>query len=54
MANAARFRGADRGQARWDLIDLEGFLPSDHRARIVVSFVESLDLGELCAKGHGD
>jgi len=24
-------------------------LPSDHRAQIVVSFVESLDLGELCA-----
>ena len=49
MANAARFIGADRLQTRWDLIDLEGFLPSDHRAQIVVSFVESLDLGELCA-----
>ena len=47
MANEARFIGADRAQARWDFIDLEGFLPSDHRARIVVCFVESLDLAEM-------
>jgi len=49
MANEARFIGADRLQTRWDFIDLEGFLPSDHRARIVVSFVEGLELGELYA-----
>ena len=49
MANEARFIGADRAQARWDFIDLEGFLPSDHRARIVVGFVESLDLAALYA-----
>ena len=49
MANEARFIRADRAQARWDMIDLEGLLPSDHRARTVVSFVASLDLSELYA-----
>ena len=49
MGNEARFIRADRAQARWDIIDLEGFLPSDHRARIVVSFVEGLDVSELYA-----
>src|ERR1700732_1182981 len=47
MANDARFIRADRLQTRWDFIDLEGLLPSDHRARIVMSFVESLDLSPL-------
>src|SRR5260370_41191324 len=47
MANEARFIGADRAQTRWDFIDLEAFLPSDHRARVVISFVESLDLSAL-------
>jgi hypothetical protein len=47
MAGDARFIAADRVQTRWDFIDLEGLLPSDHRARIVVSFVESLDLSGL-------
>jgi transposase len=37
----------DRRQLRWDMVDLEGLLPADHRARIVWSFVESLDLSEL-------
>ena len=32
------------------MIDLEGFLPSAHRARIVWSFVESLDLAQLYAQ----
>src|SRR5216683_3783234 len=45
----ARVIRADRSQLRWDVIDLEGLLPSDHRARIVWSFVESLDLSELYA-----
>jgi hypothetical protein len=31
----ARVIRADRRQLRWDMIDLEGFLPSAHRARIV-------------------
>src|SRR5713226_8963664 len=39
----------DRSQMRWDYIDVEGLLPSDHRARVVWSFVESLDLTELYA-----
>ena len=47
MSNEARFLRADRLQTRWDFIDLEALLPSDHRARIVWSFVESLDLSPL-------
>jgi transposase len=47
MANDARFIRAERFQTRWDFIDLEALLPSDHRARIVWSFVESLDLSAL-------
>lgn len=49
MTKEARFIRADRQQTRFDLIDLEGLLPSDHRARIVVSFVEHLDLSALYA-----
>ena len=47
MANDARFIRADRVQARFDFIDLEALLASDHRARIVMSFVEGLDLSAL-------
>ncbi len=47
MTSEARFIRADRFQTRWDFIDLEELLPSDHRARIVLSFVESLDLSSL-------
>ena len=47
MANEARYLRADRSQTRWDFIDVEALLPSDHRARIVWSFVESLDLSPL-------
>src|SRR5208282_1012484 len=47
MASEARFIRADRFQTRWDFIDLEALLPSNHRARIVLSFVESLDLSSL-------
>src|ERR1700726_1574853 len=47
MTNEARFLRAERFQTRWDFIDLEALLPSDHRARIVWSFVESLDLSPL-------
>jgi transposase len=43
----ARVVRPDRQQLRWDMVDLEGLLPADHRARIVWSFVESLDLSEL-------
>jgi transposase len=47
MTSEVRFIRADRVQTRWDFIDLEALLPSDHRARIVMSFVESLDLSPL-------
>jgi transposase len=47
MTSEARFIRADRAQARWDVVDLEGLLPSDHRARLVLSFVESLNLSPL-------
>jgi transposase len=47
MPKDARFIRADRFQTRWDFIDLEALLPSDHRARIVWSFVEGLDISPL-------
>jgi transposase len=47
MANEPRFIEADRFQTRWDFIDLEALLAADHRARVVWSFVESLDLSPL-------
>ena len=47
MTSEPRFLQADRLQTRWDFIDLEALLPSDHRTRIVWSFVESLDLSAL-------
>jgi transposase len=47
MTNEARFIRADRFQTRWDFVDLEGLLPSDHRARVVWEFVETLDLSLL-------
>src|ERR1700676_2430207 len=47
MANEARFIRADRVQTHWDFIDLEALLPADHRVRVVMSFVESLDLQAL-------
>jgi transposase len=43
----ARVIRPDRAQTRWDFIDLEAMLPADHRARVVWSFVESLELTEL-------
>lgn len=47
MSDEARFIRADRVQTHWDFIDLEALLPIDHRARIVMSFVEGLDLRPL-------
>ena len=46
----ARFLSPDRSQLSWDLVDLDAWLPEDHRARIVWAFVDSLDLGALYAK----
>ena len=46
--SAARVMRPDRRQLRWDMVDREGLLGlADHRARVVWSFVESLDLSEL-------
>lgn len=49
MANEARFIRADRSQTRWDFVDLEALIPGDHLARVVMNFVESLDLSALYA-----
>ena len=43
----ARVVGPDRSQLRWDLIDIEGLLAGDHRARMVGAFVEGLNLEPL-------
>ena len=45
----ARVIKPDRLQARWDMFDLEALLPTDHRARLVWGFVESLNLEEFYA-----
>ena len=47
---AARVVRPDRRQLRWDMVDLEGLLPADHCARLVWSFVESLNLSPLYAE----
>lgn len=49
MTGGARYQVADRGQLRWDMVDLESQLASDHRARVVWAFVEGLDLSALYA-----
>lgn len=49
MASEARFIRADRSQTRWDFVDLDALIASDHRARVVMGFVESLNLSPLYA-----
>ena len=49
MANKARYLEADRAQLRWDSVDLDSQLASEHRARVVWAFVEQLDLSDLYA-----
>lgn len=44
MSGEVRYVAADRSQPSWDLVDLEAWLPADHRARLVWSFCETLDL----------
>jgi transposase len=46
----ARVVVANRAQLSWDLINPDGWLASDHRARLVVGFVETLDLTMLYDK----
>src|SRR3982074_2318501 len=47
---AARVVVANRAQLSWDLINPDGWLAPDHRARLVVGFVETLDLTVLYDK----
>src|SRR5260370_7534900 len=47
---AARVVVANRAQLSWDLINPDGWLAPDHRARLVVGFVETLDLAVLYDK----
>ena len=49
MTAKARYLEVDRAQLRWDVVDLESLLVSDHRARIVWAFVEGLELSAFCA-----
>lgn len=44
MKGSARVLRPDRAQLGWDMVDLDGLLPADHRARLVWRFVEGLDL----------
>ena len=46
----ARIVRPDRSQLRWDMIDLESLVASDHRVRGVWAFVERLDLSSLYEK----
>jgi transposase len=46
----ARVVVANRAQLSWDLINPDGWLSPDHRARLVVGFVETLDLTVLYDK----
>lgn len=45
----ARVVRPNRSQLRWDMVDLESLLPSDHRARMVWAFVEQMNLDALYA-----
>jgi len=49
-SGGARVDRPDRTQLHWDMVDLEGLLPKDHRARVVWAFVARLDLTPLYAK----
>eukprot|EP01035_Chromulina_nebulosa_P013000 gene13000-biopygen11012 len=49
MSDDARYVEADRSQLSWELVDLEALLPSDHRARLIWSFAQGLDLGPFYA-----
>jgi len=46
----ARVKRPERAQIEWRPMALDQFLPSDHRARVVWAYVDSLDLGPLYAK----
>ena len=46
----ARVQRAVRDQLEMREVDLESLIPGDHRARMVWSFVEGLELGPLYAE----
>ena len=46
----ARVVRPNRAQLTWDLVDPEAWLPADHVARLVWSFVATLDLAALYDK----
>ena len=50
MSGEARYLEADRSQLRWDVVDLESLLASDHRARVVWAYVCALDLSGFYAR----
>lgn len=44
---AVRYLRPERNQPGWELVDLDGLLAADHRARIVWAYVEGLELNAL-------
>lgn len=50
LSGVARYQRADRQQIRLEMVDLNNLLADDHRARVVWSFVEGLDLSRLYAE----
>lgn len=56
-AGEARLLRAERHQMGWQPVDIDGLIPSDHRARAVWAYVEELDLagfheGIRAVEGH--
>ena len=53
----ARCLRPNRGRLEWRMVDLDGLLPPDHRARVVWSFVEGPDLSgfyaQVGSRAHG-
>jgi hypothetical protein len=47
MSLGVRVIGADRGQLRWEMVDLDSQLPDDSRAQPVWAFIEGQDLSEF-------
>ena len=48
--SGARCLRPNRDQLEWRMVDLDGLLPPDHRARVVWGFVEGLDLSGFYAQ----
>lgn len=49
MTQGIRILRPERGQLRWEMVDLDSQLPPDHRARLVWAFVSGLDLSAFHA-----